>query len=326
MDAQGHCAARLACRLAVLLVCAAGCRKQSETLPAGASSVASQFPLASLRAQLKTTISAHTDRTPAPEPPAGTLDKVYYEAPLGKNVAYVSPVKEGTKRPAIVWLADGMDWGINSESWRPAPRSNDQSARAFRESGGIVLMRPSLRGSNENPGTNECFLGEVDDLLAAADYLAKRPDVNPKRIYLGGHSTGGTLVLLTVASSDRFRAAFAFGPVADARQYGSGGCLPADISDAEALPRAPIYFLKSVRTPTLVIEGVRGNANIFPLLKNAKENAPIDFALIPKANHYNTLAPASAALAAQIMADTEPMPRFKLGLGALAREIAGDEE
>jgi hypothetical protein len=81
-----------------------------------------------------------------------------------------------------------------------------------------------------------------------------------------------------------------------------------------------------VRTPTLVIEGVRGNANVFPLLKNAKESAPIDFALIPKANHYNILAPVSAALAAQIAADTGAAPRFKLDLGALARDIAADEE
>ncbi len=83
-----------------------------------------------------------------------------YDAPLGRNVAYVTPVKAATKRPAMLWIAGGMDFGIGSETWEPAPRSNDQSARAFRERG-LVLMRPSLRGSNENPGKNECFLGEV---------------------------------------------------------------------------------------------------------------------------------------------------------------------
>jgi acetyl esterase/lipase len=317
--------------VAALLAVGGGCHKKSEGAPtsvtrASAASAQPRFPLAGLRAGLKTRIAAPTERSEAPPPPAGILDRVEYDAPLGKNVAYVSPVRPRGKRPAIVWIGGGMEWGIGADAWEPALRSNDQSARAFREGGGIVLMRPSLRGSNENPGTNECFLGEVDDVLAAADYLAKRSDVDPKRIYLGGHSSGGTLVLLVVASSQRFRAAFAFGPVADPRQYGDGGCLPADISEAEATLRAPIRFLKDVRTPTWVIEGARGNATVFPLLKGAKGKAPILFSLVPKASHFSVLAPATEALAAQILADTGPTPKFELDIAGIARGIAADDD
>ena len=103
-------------------------------------------------------------------------------------------------------------------AWAPALRENDQSARGFRESG-VVLMLPSLRGSNLNPGRNEFFFGEVDDVIAAANWLATRPDVDPNRIYLGGHSTGGTLALLVAESTPRFRAVFAFGPVASVRSH-----------------------------------------------------------------------------------------------------------
>lgn len=330
MYARGWGRAGLVCSVAGLLAFGVGCRSKADAPPSHAASSAAvaptRFPLAELRAQLKTTVAAPTERFEAPEPPAGLLDKVYYDAPLGRNVAYVSPVKRGAKRPAIVWIAGGMDWGIGAEVWQPAPRSNDQSARAFREGGGIVLMRPALRGSNENPGRNECFLGEVDDVLAAADYLAKRSDVDPKRIYLGGHSTGGTMVLLTVASSDRFRAAFAFGPVTNPRQYGRSGCLPADISATEARPRAPIYFLKDVRTPTWVIEGAQdGNAGDFPDLVNAKGSAPITFALIPNATHFSTLAPTTEALASQIQADTGPTPSFSVDIAALAAKVTPAE-
>ena len=86
------------------------------------------------------------------------------------------------------------------------------------------MMFPSLRGGNDNPGRKEGFLGEVDDVLAAADFLATVDYVDPRRLYLGGHSTGGTLVLLVAESSDRFRAVFSFGPVDDVSGY--GGAVP----------------------------------------------------------------------------------------------------
>ncbi len=35
------------------------------------------------------------------------------------------------------------------------------------------MMYPSLRGGNKNPGYIETFLGEVDDVIAAARYLAQ---------------------------------------------------------------------------------------------------------------------------------------------------------
>lgn len=284
---------------------------------------AQAFRLPGLRARLRTKLTGgQTDHTPAPQPPAGVLEKVSYEAPLGKNVAYVSPVKAGAKRPAIVWIAGGMDWGIGASAWEPAPHDNDQSARAFREAG-IVLMLPSLRGSNENPGHNECFLGEVDDILAAADFLAKRPDVDASRLYLGGHSTGGTMVLLAAESTDRFRSVFAFGPVADPRQYGEGGCLPANVSDLEAVPRAPLNFLRDIRTPTFVIEGARsGNAGAFPMLKQAKGRAPVEFRLIPEADHFTALAAASELLASQILADTGAEPAITVDAGAIAQHAA----
>jgi dienelactone hydrolase len=281
--------------------------------------------LPALRAALRTSVSAETDHTPAPTPPAtASLEKVSYPSPLGKNVAYVSPVKPGAKRPGIVWIAGGMDWGIADSAWGPAPRNNDQSARAFREAG-VALMLPALRGSNENPGHNECFLGEVDDVIAAADYLAKRPDVDPERLYLGGHSTGGTMVLLVVESTQRFRAAFAFGPVADPRQYGDSGCLRPDAPEAEAKARSPIEFLQDIRTPTFVLEGELGNAEVLPLLREAKGSAPLEVLVIPRADHFSALATASEDIAKQILADTGATTQIKLDVAAIAQRAPAPE-
>jgi dipeptidyl aminopeptidase/acylaminoacyl peptidase len=203
---------------------ALACRASAPTLPAA-------------RHALATRISAPADTSPPPTPPDGILETVHYPGPLGDYVAYVTPARSGPG-PAVVWIAGGFDWGIGSGAWEDQPRENDQSARAFREAG-IATMYPALRGSNGNPGHNECFLGEVDDILAAIAWLKTRPDVDPERVYLGGHSTGGTLALLAAESTPGVRAVFASGPVADPRIYGSHGCLPANVPPEEWSPRAP---------------------------------------------------------------------------------------
>jgi hypothetical protein len=273
-----------------------------------------RFHLPATRAALKTRIDAGRDETPAPEPPRGVLERVMYDAPLGKNVAYVTPPGSGERRPAIVWISGGLGFGIGSSAWEEAPRNNDQSARAFRDAG-LVLMRPSLRGANGNPGHHECFRGEVDDILAAADYLAKRPDVDPRRIYLGGHSTGGTMVLLVAESTDRFRAVFAFGGVATPLQYGEDGCIPAGSSDAEVVPRSPMFFMHEIVTPTFLIEGGEGgNSDVVPDLM-ARASPQVTSLVLADFDHFSVLAPATEVIARAI---AKPDPDLRAEITAAA--------
>jgi len=271
--------------------------------------------LRELRTSFKTTIhNDDTDTSPAATPPADIFEVVRYAAPLGDQVAYVTPIRGEGKKPAVVWIAGGFDWGIGSTAWDPAPRSNDQSARAFRDAG-LVLMLPALRGSNGNPGHNECFFGEVEDIIAARAYLATRDDVDPARIYLGGHSTGGTLALLTAESSDAFRAVFAFGPVESAAAYGRYGCLPSNATDAEINMRAPINSIEDIRVPTFVIEGeTDGNADSAAALAKWVGDAPVRFLIVPDASHFSVLAPGTEVVARAILADEGPAPHFTLNV------------
>src|SRR5262249_51035025 len=126
-------------------------------------------------------------QTPVDEAPAQIFRTIRFDSPAGKLAAYLSPdPKNGKKNPAIIWITGGDCNTIDKGCWTEGPPANDQSASAFRKAG-IVMMFPSLRGGNDNPGVREGFLGEVDDVLAAADYLGKQPFVDPARIYLGGH-------------------------------------------------------------------------------------------------------------------------------------------
>jgi alpha/beta superfamily hydrolase len=189
---------------------------------------------------------------------------------------------------------------------------------------GMVLMRPSLRGANDNPGRNDCFLGEVDDVIAAAEYLRGRPDVDSDRIYLGGHSTGATMALLVAASSSAFRAVFAFGPVADPRSYGDVSCVPEGTSEKEARLGSPIEFVHEIRTPTFLIEGEKGNAGPCRGLVEASDDAPLTFLEIPDGDHYDVIAPGSEVVADAILKDTGPTPNLDLTVEAIVRRFAKD--
>ena len=252
-------------------------------------------------------------KTPAPlaQPPAG-FELVHYAAPLGSFPAYVATVPDpAVKHPAIVWISGGFDNSIGDTPWAAATPDNDQSARAFPKAG-IVTMYPSLRGGNNNPGYLEGLYGEVDDVIAAGKYLAGRPDVDPKRVYLGGHSTGGTLVLLTAESTHLFRAVFAFGPVSRIEQYGSDD-LPFDINDRqETSLRSPVLYLSSIISPTFVFEGTTSPSNIEPVrdLFSYSSNTRIHFYQLPGLTHFTELAPITPVIAAGIVKDTGSQPHF----------------
>jgi hypothetical protein len=247
----------------------------------------------------------------APEPPANLFRLVHYESPAGKLPAYLGTwPRDGKKHPAIIWIFGGFDNDIGDVAWKVGRPDNDQSAAAFREAG-IVMMYPSLRGGNEGIGFKEGFYGEVDDVLAAADFLAKQDYVDPKRIYLGGHSTGGTLVLLAAASTDRFRAVFSFGPVATVGGYGDS--LPFDISNRKELElRSPILWLGSIRCLTFVLEGADqpGNLGALEQMSRASRNPLVRFHPVKGVSHFSILGPVTKLVADSILRDLGPTPNI----------------
>jgi dipeptidyl aminopeptidase/acylaminoacyl peptidase len=248
------------------------------------------------------------DKSPAPAPPPRLFRAVRYDAPVGPLAAYLTPDPgDGKKRPAIIWITGGDCNSIDQGCWKEGPPSNDQSASAFRKAG-IVMMFPSLRGGNDNPGVKEGFLGEVDDVLAAADFLAKQKHVDPARIYLGGHSTGGTLVLLVSECSDRFRAVFSFGPADDVSHY-PPDFTPFDTADRrEVEVRSPGRWLATIKSPTFVFEGTAepGNIDSLRAMARASKGPNAHFVPVRGANHFSVLAPATRLIADKVLRDDGP--------------------
>lgn len=243
---------------------------------------------------------------PAPEPPAGVFERVAYDTSLGKMAAYISPdPKDGKKHPIIIWRVGGFANSISDDMWEDADPENDQSASQYRKAG-VLMMHPSLRGGNENPGFIEGCYGEVEDVLAAAEYAKKLPYVDPEQIYLGGHSVGGTLALLTAAMDKHpFKAIISFGPIHSTAQYGEEN-VPFDVeSEPEMLGRAPIVFLDKITTDTWVIEGANdGNLEALKHMQENCKNPKVRFIEVP-GDHFSILAPLNEFIAKRIVAASQ---------------------
>lgn len=263
-----------------------------------------------------------SDSDPVPAPPEGVFDLVYYPSKVGDLAAYVSSDPgDGQKHPMIIWVVGGWGNGIDDFPWTYPAWDNDQTGSAFWQAG-VLTMYPSFRGGNGNPGNYEALFGEVDDIVSAYEYAASLPYVDPQRIYLGGHSTGGTRALLAAEYTDKFRAVFCFGAV-DEVKYHNNSQFTFDTSDEmEYTMRSPIHWLEDVHTPTFLIEGSEGNADNLRNIESTSKNDQIHCYLIEGADHFAALAPVTQLLAEKILADTGSQCAISLTMEELEQAMA----
>ena len=301
--------------LTVLAALVAGCDQPQRKAVPNPQAIPTQAPtaapapatLAEARKGFTTNLARRESANmPVPAPPPKIFRVVQFDSPAGKLSAYLSPdPKDGKKRPAIIWITGGDCNSIDQGCWQQGPPNNDQSASQYRQAG-ILMMFPTLRGGNDNPGVREGFLGEIDDVVAAYDYLVKEPYVDPARIYLGGHSTGGTVALLAAEYTDRFRAVFPFGPAENPTGY-APEYVPFRTNDVKEVDlRSPIKWLGSIKSPTFVFEGVTGNKASLEGMREASTNPKVQFFLVSPGSHFNILAPLNRRIAEKILADTGP--------------------
>ena len=149
--------------------------------------------------------------------------------------------------------------------------SNAYGMNQFLANAGYVVLSLNYRAGigygldfREAEKTGASGASEYNDLLAAADYLRSRPDVDPKRIGLWGGSYGGYLTALGLArNSDIFKAGVDLHGVHDwyhwtlaQRDYHpfyEADATPAQI--ATAIAASPIASLDTWRSPVLIIQG-----------------------------------------------------------------------
>ncbi len=190
---------------------------------------------------------------PAPQewqieaPPAGVREVPYQSGNLRLRTWVNGPPPDDRRRPAVLFLHGGFAFG--ADDW--------EQTQPFRDAG-FVVMTPTLRGENGLPGSYSMFYNEVEDVLAAAETLAKLPYVDGNRIYVAGHSVGGTLTMLAAMTSKRFRAASSFSGSPDQRIWSrmQPHDPPFDITDdREFQMRSPLAFPRSFKCPVRLYYG-----------------------------------------------------------------------
>ena len=176
--------------------------------------------LAAFRTNLKRRGPSPQSWTPE-APPEGFREIRYrsgeLELPGWLKIAPDAP----SKAPAVVYFHGGFAFG--PEDVEDALPLGERR----------VLLCPTLRGENGNPGTFEMFLAEQEDAIAAVRWLAAQPFVDPERIYTFGHSAGGAIsALLSLRDDVACRHGGSSGGLYDERIFSSLEMTPFDPQDS----------------------------------------------------------------------------------------------
>jgi dipeptidyl aminopeptidase/acylaminoacyl peptidase len=197
------------------------------------------------------------------------MDRTYYPANTNDHEmipGYVftpAGASRGTKRPGLVVVHGGFHEKLD---WRFF-KLIDQAVEH-----GYAVIFPEYRGSTgygETIYNNSYGITDVADVLAAADYLAKKEFVDANRMGILGHSRGGMTTLLALEKApQRFQAAVEIAGLTDfvaymsykpdarrmevAREKQFGGKLPAQ-DLASYMEISPINHVDAIQTPLLVL-------------------------------------------------------------------------
>ncbi|NTJ41588.1 S9 family peptidase [Agrobacterium larrymoorei] len=173
-----------------------------------------------------------------PGGPHGSIELVAW-------LSHYEPAK--SLKPAVLFLHGGNATGVGH--W--------ELMKPFWEAGFVVLL-PSFRGENGQEGNYSGFYDETSDALAAASYLESLPGIDRERLFLAGHSNGGTLSLLA-SMTRRFRASVPISAGVNSwryfNRYSDEICF--DGTDPkEFIMRSSVCFGPSLKCPTLLLRGM----------------------------------------------------------------------
>ena len=196
------------------------------------------------------------------------------------------PRNRQTKMPAVLFIHGGFAFD----------GSDFSMAKPFLDAG-FVVMTPILRGENGQPGAFTLFFDEVNDVLAASDVLRKLDYVDNSRVFICGHSSGGTLALLAGMATPVFKGIASFGGSLDQAALVDGWekqkIVPFDQSNPKEFElRSPLAYATSLKSPTRLYVGSQDSFHLAASRKLAEvaQAKTLDVeTLTISGNHYTSV-------------------------------------
>ena len=171
---------------------------------------------------------------------------------------------------------------------------------------GYAILMPNPRGSIGRGRDFAAFVvgdmggEESHDLLSGLDHLVSLGIADPTRLTVGGVSYGGYMAALLPALDDRFAAAVVGSPLTDLMSSHYGSSLSVFVRDyvggrptdqvQRYLDRSPVFAGSRLRTPTLLVAGLRDRATpvgqaveMFRALR--EQGVPTELLVYPEEGH-----------------------------------------
>lgn len=159
-----------------------------------------------------------------------------------------SPAKDKEKNPLIIWLHGGGEGGTDATiplSANKAVNLATEEIQSYFDGAYVLVPQTPTRWMDGFTGIADGTSIYSEALMALIqDYVSKNPDIDPKRIYIGGASNGGYMTMLMIRDyPGYFAAAF---PVCE----GLNDRLITD-EDIQKMKQTPIWFVTAENDTTL---------------------------------------------------------------------------
>lgn len=214
------------------------------------------------------------------------------------------PFHHQRKKPVpLMTIIHGGPTGVSLENF---PVSRLYPIQLYLEAG-YAVFEPNFRGSinygagHRLPTIQQQGFGDMSDVMTGVDYLVKQGIADPDRLGVMGWSYGGFLSSWIVGHTNRFKAAsigacamdwttyygmsvgIADAPPEVVREYFGG--IPWE--NFEAYDRhSPRFFLKNVKTPSLLLRGERDLDTMSEMYVALKElEITVSFVTYPREPH-----------------------------------------
>jgi dipeptidyl aminopeptidase/acylaminoacyl peptidase len=227
--------------------------------------------------------------------------------PIRAQLLMPRATRPGDRRPGILFFHGGPHVQM-LPSFNTGPYHNNAYAlNQYLAGQGYVVLSVNYRGTSgygarfrEAPNVGATGAAELNDILAAANYLRGRPDVDPKRIGIWGGSYGGYLTGLALSrASDLFKAGVIVNGAHEMNaniRSSVSSYNPLEQPEAARLATesSPIAGLERWRTPVLLVHGDDDGAVPFSQTILAaeglrKRDIPVELLIFPDEGHTFSL-------------------------------------